>query len=134
MYEVPRRLRAVFACALLTLGLFILGVPAAEAQDVRNWNRNVARGTEMEFQWLNYDEQTCKDYGYPRLIVTTPPKLGKFRSVRRKFTQQNGRCAGKRLSVLLVYYQAGNKAGRDRTSYTIAGRGNIAVNLNFRVY
>ncbi|MCX7560281.1 hypothetical protein OS190_11940 [Sulfitobacter sp. F26204] len=121
----------VFGLAAL---LMMTDVHAADAQNTRNWDRRVAVGEEMEFQWLNYDEKTCKDRGYPRLIINTPPKLGSYRAVRRKFTQQNGRCKGKKLSVLLVYYVAGRTKGRDRTSYTIRGHGDIRINLRMRVY
>lgn len=121
-------------------GLFIasvfllIDIASAYAQETRNWRRSVKRGGEMEFQWLNYDERTCRDRGYPRLIINKAPKLGRYRTVKRKFTQRNGKCKGSELSVLLVYYVAGGKKGRDQTSYTIRGSGNIRINLNMRVY
>ncbi len=106
----------------------------AYAQTIRNWDRRVAVGEEIEFQWLNYDEKTCKDRGHARLIINTPPSKGSYRAVRRMFTQQNGKCTGKEFSVLLVYYVAGQNKGRDRTSYTIRGNGDIRVNLTMRIY
>ena len=133
MKSINQYLRT-FSIILVGLGILAAGSMAAEAQNTRNWSRKVARGGEMEFQWLNYDEQTCKDRGYARLIVNKKPKLGHYRTVKRRFTQQGGRCSGKRLSVLLVYYVAGKKTGRDRTSYTIRGGSDIRINLDMRVY
>lgn len=114
--------------------LFMLDVHGAFAQGTRYWDRRVEAGKEIEFQWLNYDERTCKDRGHPRLIINTPPSLGKFRAVPKTFTQQDGRCKGSKLSVLLVYYVAGRTKGADRTSFTIRGNTNIRINLDVRVY
>jgi hypothetical protein len=118
------------ACAAL---VFMAAAPAA-AQDVRNWDRQVERGREMQFQWLNYDEATCVDRGPARFVLTTAPKLGTFRTQRSSVTPQSGACAGKRLSVLFVYYRAGQRAGLDETSYTIVGGSPITVNLRFTVF
>lgn len=106
---------------------------SVSAQNTRYLDRRVATGERIEFQWLNYDEKSCKDRGYPRLTINTAPSLGSYRTVRRKFTQQNGRCKGKKLSVLLVYYVAGRTKGRDRTSYTIHGSSDVRINLKIRV-
>ncbi|MFY0647312.1 hypothetical protein [Sulfitobacter geojensis] len=125
---------ANFAAIWLAALLSIVTVQSVAAQSTRNWDRRVAAGSEMEFQWLNYDEKTCKDRGHPRLIINTPPSLGTYRAERRKFTQRTGRCKGKKLSVLLVYYVAGRTKGRDRTSYTIRGAGDIRINLKMRIY
>lgn len=114
--------------------LLILDVQGAFAQGTRYLDRQVQARKEIEFQWLNYDERTCKDRGHPRLIINTPPSLGKFRAVRKTFTQQDGRCKGSKLSVLLVYYVAGRTKGTDRTSFTIRGNTNIRINLDVRVY
>lgn len=111
----------------------ILAAPAA-AQDVRNWDRSVERGKEMQFQWLSFDEATCRDNGHPRFVLTSAPKLGRFRTERRAVAPQDGPCAGRRLSVLFVYYRAGQRAGLDETSYTIVGRRPIVVNLRFTVF
>jgi hypothetical protein len=122
------------AVICLAVVFLIAEVSSAAAQNTRNWDRRVAAGKEMEFQWLNYDERTCKDRGYPRLIINTPPSLGSYRAARRKFTQQSGKCKGKKFSVLLVYYVAGRTKGRDRTSYTIRGHSDIRINLKMRIY
>ncbi|MGC1504619.1 MAG: hypothetical protein WA782_10820 [Sulfitobacter sp.] len=119
-----------FCLAILFL---IVDVGSASAQSTRNWSRSVDTGEEMQFQWLNYDEKTCVDRGFARLIINTPPKFGSYRAERRKFTQQNGNCKGKKMSVLLVYYVAGRTKGLDKTSYTIRGSGDIRINLRMRV-
>lgn len=120
----------VVATAVTALAFF---AQTADAQSMRNWNRSLPAGEEMEFQWLNYDERTCKDRGYPKLIINTPPSLGSYRAVRRKFTQKNGKCKGSRFSVLLVYYVAGKVKGQDRTSYTIRGASDVRINLRMRI-
>lgn len=123
--------------AILTLlvatAFFLTETHAAQAQSLRYLNRTVEAGKQIEFQWLNYDERTCKDNGYPKLIVEREPSLGKFRTRQQKFTPQNGPCKGKRFSVLLVYYVAGRKAGQDKTSYIIQGRTKIRINLEIDV-
>ncbi len=120
--------------AVLVATAFLLAdVHGAFAQNTRYWNRSVKAGKELEFQWLNYDEATCKDRGYPGLRIDKAPKLGKFRTVKRKFTQKDGRCKGTRFSVLLVYYVAGRKKGTDTTGFTIQGRDNIIISLKIDV-
>lgn len=120
--------------ALLVAFVFLLAdVHSAAAQSTRYWNRSVAPGKQIEFQWLNSNTNTCKDNGYPKLVVDKKPSLGKFRTVRRKFVQQDGKCKGKRFSVLLVYYVAGRKRGVDNTAFTIAGQNNLKINLKVTV-
>ncbi len=123
-------MRQVLFAAVALMGA---SAPIA-AQDVRNWDRQVERGREMQFQWLNYDEGTCADRGPARFVLTTAPKLGKFRTQRTTVTPQSGPCAGRRLSVLFVYYVAGQRPGLDETSYTIVGGSPITVNLRFTVF
>lgn len=118
----------------VAVGMFFAAAQGATAQNTRYLDRRVAAGKQMEFQWLNYDERTCKDRGYPKLIVNSKPSLGSYRTKRRKFTQQNGRCKGKKLSVLLVYYVAGRKKGSDRSSFTIRGSSDIRIHLKAQVY
>ena len=76
--------------AILTLlvatAFFLTETHAAQAQSLRYLNRTVEAGKQIEFQWLNYDERTCKDNGYPKLIVERAPSLGKFRTSQQKFT------------------------------------------------
>lgn len=110
-----------------------LGGPAP-AQEVRNLDRQVARGAEMEFQWLNMDEAACRDNGPAQLVITRPPRLGRFRTAIRAFTARTGPCAGGRFSTLLVYYRAGAVPGLDETSYTVVGTRQIVVNLRFTVF
>lgn len=120
--------------ALLLAAVFLLvEAHSAFAQSTRYWNRSVAPGKKIEFQWLNYDERTCKDNGYPRLVIDKQPKLGKFRTKKRRFTQQSGSCKGKRFSVLLVDYVAGRRKGTDRPAFTVVGRDNLRINLNISV-
>lgn len=122
---------------LLTLfvaGAFLLvESQSAYAQSLRYWNRSVNAGKQIDFQWLNYDERTCTDRGYPQMVVDKAPSLGRFRTTKRKFTQQNGKCKGQQFSVLLVHYVAGRTRGQDQTTYTIRGRTNIQVNLTIDV-
>ncbi|WP_439119630.1 hypothetical protein [Marivita sp.] len=131
-----KRDRSLFT-AILTLivaTVFLLTeTSSAQAQSLRYLNRSVEAGKQIEFQWLNYDERTCTDRGYPKLVIEDAPSLGKFRTVQRKFTPQNGACKGKRFSVLLVYYVAGRKTGQDSTTYVIQGRTNIRINLSIDV-
>lgn len=117
----------------LVAAFILVDVHAAFAQSTRYWNRSVAPGKQIEFQWLNFDERTCKDNGYAKLVIKKKPTLGRFRTVKRKFTQQTGRCKGKRFSVLLVYYVAGRKKGVDRTAYVVRGRDNLDINLKITV-
>ncbi len=131
---IIQKIRFGGVAALMLAAVFLLvEVHAAYAQSTRYWNRSVAPGKKIEFQWLNFDERTCKDNGYPRLVVTKAPKLGKFRTKKRKFTQQSGSCKGKRFSVLLVDYVAGRKKGTDNPAFTIAGRDNLRINLKINV-
>lgn len=118
---------------LLALVFVLADAQSASAQSTRYWNRSVDAGKQIEFQWLNFNERTCKDNGYPRLIIDKKPSLGRFRTVKRKFTQQNGACKGKRFSVLLVYYQAGRRKGQDQTAFTISGSDNIRISLKINV-
>lgn len=129
-----QKIRFGGVAALLLAAVFLLVEShAAFAQSTRYWNRSVAPGKKIEFQWLNYDERTCKDNGYPRLVIDKAPKLGKFRTSKRRFTQQNGSCKGKRFSVLLVNYVAGRKKGTDSAAFTIKGRDNLRINLKISV-
>ncbi|MEM6938745.1 MAG: hypothetical protein AAF943_14850 [Pseudomonadota bacterium] len=129
----PRKRLDLMKLALLAGVFGAFCAQSAQAQSTRNWNRSVEAGKEMQFQWTNYDEQTCRDRGHPKFIINTKPTLGYYRAERRKITQQNGRCKGKRFSALMVYYVAGKTKGRDRTSYTIRGAGDIRINLRMRV-
>lgn len=130
-------LRKTFLTLPLTLCLaisFLLaGMTPANAQSVRYLNRSVEAGKQIEFQWLNFDERTCKDNGYPKLIIEKAPSLGKYRTKKRKFTQQNGKCKGKRFSVLLVYYVAGRRTGKDNSAFVIRGTDNIRINLTTQI-
>ena len=119
------------ACAtfFVALAIFLTGIRPADAQSLRYWKRTVDAGKQIEFQWLNYDERTCKDNGYPQLIVEKAPKLGQMRTSKRRFTQQDGKCKGSRFSVLLVYYVAGRTRGQDSVTYVIDGRNNIRINV-----
>ena len=121
------------AVAYLAVIFVLTGSFEAEAQSNRFLNRSVKAGERIEFQWLNFDEAKCRDRGYPKLIVKKKPKLGRYKTVRRKFTQTKGRCKGRRFSVLLVYYVAGRKKGVDKTTYVVSGASNIVINLRVRV-
>lgn len=118
---------------LVAAVFLIVEAMPAQAQSLRYLKRTVEAGKQIEFQWLNYDERTCKDNGYPELVVERAPKLGKYRTSKRKFTQQDGKCKGKRFSVLLVYYVAGRTRGEDSTAYLIRGRNNIRIDLTIQV-
>jgi len=116
-----------------------LGSEPAKAQDINSCasqycERRLAAGTTMDFQWLNYDEATCTDRGPPRLVVTAPPRLGRWASRRTAVTQTSGTCAGKKLSLLLVTYTAGRTPGQDKTSFKIVGQKDIVANVNFTIY
>lgn len=121
------------AVLIIASAIILVDVHAAFAQSTRYWSRSVAPGKQIEFQWLNSDERTCKDNGYAKMVVERAPKLGKFRTVRRKFTQQEGRCKGKRFSVLLVYYVAGRRKGTDRANFRIQGGNNNNIRINLTV-
>lgn len=121
------------AAAFLALTLILAETHAAFAQSTRYWKRSVEAGKQIEFQWSNYDEATCRDNGYARLKINKKPTLGRFRSVRKKVTQRSGACKGKRFSVLYVYYVAGRKKGKDRPAYTIQGGSSTKINLNITV-
>lgn len=128
-----RTFASAVVTAVLAFSVVIADTRPADAQSLRYLNRSVDAGKEIEFQWLNYNERTCTDNGYPKLVIEKAPKLGKFRTVRQRFTPQNGPCKGKRFSVLLVYYKAGRKTGTDNTTYVIQGRNNIRIALKIDV-
>lgn len=128
-----KRLCDYILTGFLVPALVLTSSYVAEAQSTRFLSRSVKAGQQIEFQWLNFDERRCKDNGYPRLIIKERPQLGRFRTVRRKFTQTKGKCKGTRFSVLLVYYVAGRKKGRDRTHYVIRGASDINIKLKVRV-
>lgn len=123
----------VVATLCIVFAVLLTEARPADAQSLRYWKRTVDAGKQIEFQWLNYDERTCKDNGYPKLVVEKAPKLGKLRTSQRRFTQQDGKCKGSRFSVLLVYYVAGRTRGEDRVTYVIDGRNNIRINLTITV-
>lgn len=128
-----RSLFSIILTLLVATAFFLTETQTAHAQSLRYLSRTVESGKQIEFQWLNYDERTCTDRGYPKLVVEEAPSLGKFRTVRRKFTPQNGPCKGKRFSVLLVYYVAGRRKGQDSTTFVIQGRTNIRIALSITV-
>ena len=119
--------------ALVAVVLLAASAHSALSQSLRYLNRTVAPGKEIEFQWSNYDGATCRDNGYARLEINTKPKLGEFRAVKRRVTQESGQCKGSRFSVLYVYYVAGRARGTDTASYTIHGGGSIQINLSIDV-
>ena len=121
------------AAAFLVAMALILGPTVADAQSTRSLNRSVKAGQEVEFQWLNFNDRTCKDNGYPSLIVERKPSLGRFRTVKRQFTQRSGPCKGRKFSVLLVYYVAGRNKGTDRTAFVIDGQNRLRIMLNMQV-
>ena len=126
------KLNSLFA-VFLAAAFLLVDSQAASAQSTRYWNRSVAPGKQIEFQWLNSNTNTCKDNGYPKLVINKQPSLGRFRTVKRKFRQQDGKCKGKNFSVLLVYYVAGRKRGVDNAAFTIAGQSNLKINLKITV-
>lgn len=131
IFQTPWSRKMIALC--LAAAMLTLTALSADAQSLRYLNRTVDAGKQIEFQWLNYDERTCKDNGYPELVVERAPSLGKYRTAKRKFTQQNGKCKGSRFSVLLVYYTAGRTKGPDSTAFLIRGRNNIRINLKIQV-
>lgn len=125
---------------LVSAMLALLGsVATAQAQDInacasQYCERRLAAGTRMDFQWLNYNESNCQDFGAPSLVVTAAPRLGRWSSRKTSVTQTTGACAGKKLSLLLVTYTAGRATGQDKTSFKIVGQKDVVANVNFTIY
>lgn len=122
-----------FAAAFLVFVLVLGDAHIASAQSTRYWNREVAAGKQIEFQWTNYDGATCRDNGYAKFSVVKKPSLGKFRVVKKRVTQQDGQCKGKRFSTLLISYVAGSKKGTDNTAFAVTGGSRIDINLKIKV-
>jgi hypothetical protein len=109
-------------------GLF---ATTAMAQQTRFYTVTAAPGQSVRFDnWLNYDESSCFDRGHPRFAIITAPKLGRLRVERARVTQQSGACAGKRLSVMFVYYVAGRQRGTESFSYSVVGEAPFTVNVS----
>jgi hypothetical protein len=112
----------------------LLLTATALGQQVRNYTVSAAPGQSVRFDnWLNYHETTCRDQGHPRFAIISPPRLGRLRVERARVTQQNGPCAGRRMSVLFIYYVAGRRVGSEQFSYSIVGGAPFTVNVTASV-
>lgn len=106
---------------LSSLFITLLGIHAAMAQEVRNYTGSARPGEEIRFDhWLNYDEATCLDRGFVRIVIRTQPKLGRVRLERTKVHADQGACT-KPLSVVVVLYRAGRAPGTDSFEYAVQG-------------
>lgn len=118
---------------ILGCALPVLTATASHAQEVRNYTGTVLTGQSIDFDhWLNYDQSSCVDRGFIVFQLKSPPRLGKMTLVRKK-VQSPGVCSNHPLSVVIVQYRAGRKAGVDSFSYGVQGLQVILVNATVNV-